>query len=152
MKEKYIKQLKKELSLPNKAKKEVVRDLNEVFLSAAEHGETERQVIQRLGTPKEFADSIAEQFGVDNTASKKKMGIISIFIAVVISVLSFSIHTIARLETPPEVAIGQAEAMTTIQIEGSGSFNASQIILMIGFAATIITVFLIVRFIRKYRR
>ena len=34
MKEQYIKQVEKELSLPHKAKKEVVRDLNEVFASA----------------------------------------------------------------------------------------------------------------------
>lgn len=72
MKEQYIKQVEKELSLPHKAKKEVVRDLNEVFASALEHGETEQQVIQRLGTPKEFADSTAEQFGIDNASSKKK--------------------------------------------------------------------------------
>lgn len=43
MKEQYIKQVEKELSLPHKAKKEVVRDLNEVFASALEHGETEQQ-------------------------------------------------------------------------------------------------------------
>ena len=53
MKEQYIKQVEKELSLTRKAKKEVVRDLNEVFASALEHGETEQQVIERLGTPKE---------------------------------------------------------------------------------------------------
>ena len=47
MKEQYIKQVEKELSLPHKAKKEVVRDL------------------------KEFADSTAEQFGIDNASSKK---------------------------------------------------------------------------------
>ena len=52
MKEQYIKQVEKELSLTRKAKKEVVRDLNEVFASALEHGETEQQVIERLGTPK----------------------------------------------------------------------------------------------------
>ena len=31
MKEQYIKQVEKELSLPRKAKKEVMRDLDEVF-------------------------------------------------------------------------------------------------------------------------
>ena len=61
MKEQYIKQVEKELSLTRKAKKEVVRDLNEVFASALEHGETEQQVIERLGTPKEFAENTAEQ-------------------------------------------------------------------------------------------
>ena len=67
MKEQYIKQVEKELNLSRKAKTEVVRDLNEIFASATEHGETEQQVIERLGTPKEFADSTAEQFGIDNS-------------------------------------------------------------------------------------
>ena len=74
MKERYIKQVEKELSLSHKVKKEVVRDLNEVFSSALEHGETEQQVIRRLGTPKEFADSTAEQFGIDNLVWKKGKG------------------------------------------------------------------------------
>ena len=38
MKEQYIKQVEKELSLPRKMKKEVVREWNEVFASAMEHG------------------------------------------------------------------------------------------------------------------
>ena len=46
MKEQYIKQVEKELSLPRKMKKEVVRDLNEVFASAMEHGETEQKNLQ----------------------------------------------------------------------------------------------------------
>ncbi len=89
MKEQYIKQVEKELSLPRKMKKEVVRDLNEVFASAMEHGETEQQIIQRLGTPKEFADSTAEQFGIDNNKSKKRNGIISTLVALVIAVAAF---------------------------------------------------------------
>ena len=50
MKEQYIRQVEKELNLSRKAKTEVVRDLNEIFNSAVEHGETEQQVIERLGT------------------------------------------------------------------------------------------------------
>ena len=101
MKEQYIKQVEKELSLPHKAKKEVVRDLNEVFASALEHGETEQQVIQRLGTPKEFADSTAEQFGIDNASSKKRKGIISALVALIVAVVAFSGYTacIGRLRT-----------------------------------------------------
>ena len=57
MKEQYIRQVEKELNLSRKAKTEVVRDLNEIFNSAVEHGETEQQVIERLGTPQEFANS-----------------------------------------------------------------------------------------------
>ena len=47
MKERYIKQVEKELSLSHKVKKEVVRDLKEAFDSALEHGETQQQVIRR---------------------------------------------------------------------------------------------------------
>lgn len=145
MKEQYIKQVEKELSLPHKAKKEVVRDLNEVFASALEHGETEQQVIQRLGTPKEFADSTAEQFGIDNASSKKRKGIIS-------AVVAFSIYAVTRLGKAPEGAIGQADATTNIQIESALGFDVLQIILAVGFAAAVIAVLLIIRTIHKNRR
>lgn len=52
MKEQYIRQVKKGLILPRSAKAEVVRDLQEIFASAAEHGESEQQVAERLGTPR----------------------------------------------------------------------------------------------------
>lgn len=57
MKERYIKQVKKEfgLCLSRKKRNEIIRDLNEIFASALEHGETEQQVIERLGTPNDFA-------------------------------------------------------------------------------------------------
>lgn len=149
MKEQYIKQVEKELSLPRKMKKEVVRDLNEVFASAMEHGETEQQVIQRLGTPKEFADSTAEQFGIDNTTLKKRNGIIS---TLVIAVAAFSVYAVAQSGKVPEGAIGQADATTNIQIEGAFAFDVSQILLTIGFVATAIAVLLIIRTIHKNRR
>ena len=147
MKEQYIKQVEKELSLPRKMKKEVVRDLNEVFASAMEHGETEQQIIQRLGTPKEFADSTAEQFGIDNTKSKKRNGIISTLATLVIAV-----YAVTQSGKVPEGAIGQADATTNIQVEGAFAFDISQILLAIGFAATAIAILLIIRTIHKNRR
>lgn len=54
MKEHYIKQVKKELLISRKQKNDVLRDLDEVFTSAMEHGETEQQVIERLGSPKDL--------------------------------------------------------------------------------------------------
>lgn len=149
MKEQYIKQVEKELSLPRKMKKEVVRDLNEVFASAMEHGETEQQIIQRLGTPKEFADSTAEQFGID---TKKRNGIISTLAALVIAAAAFSVYAVTQSEKVPEGAIGQADATTNIQIEGAFAFDISQILLAIGFAATAIALLLIIRTIHKNRR
>ena len=105
MKEQYIKQVEKELHLSRKEKMEVLRDLNEIFASAVEHGETEQQVIERLGTPKDFADSTAEQFGIDNTASQKRKGIISSVVALLIAVASFVIYATTKNGRTPEGVI-----------------------------------------------
>ena len=125
MKEQYIKQVEKELSLTRKAKKEVVRDLNEVFASALEHGETEQQVIERLGTPKEFAENTAEQLGIDSAAPQKRKGIISSVAALVVAVAAFVIYATTQSGKVPDGAIGQADAMTNIQVEGAFGFDAS---------------------------
>ena len=149
MKEQYIKQVEKELSLTRKAKKEVVRDLNEVFASALEHGETEQQVIERLGTPKEFAENTAEQLGIDSAAPQKRKGIIS---ALVVAVAAFVIYATTQSGKVPDGAIGQADAMTNIQVEGAFGFDASQIILAVGVIAVTIAIIQIIRTVRKNRR
>ena len=145
MKEQYIKQVEKELSLTRKAKKEVVRDLNEVFASALEHGETEQQVIERLGTPKEFAENTAEQLGIDSAAPQKRKGTSS-------SDAAFVIYATTQSGKVPDGAIGQADAMTNIQVEGAFGFDASQIILAVGVIAVTIAIIQIIRTVRKNRR
>ena len=152
MKEQYIKQVEKELSLTRKAKKEVVRDLNEVFASALEHGETEQQVIERLGTPKEFAENTAEQLGIDSAAPQKRKGIISSVAALVVAVAAFVIYATTKNGRTPEGVIGQADAMTNIQVEGAFRFDALQIILVIGVIAAAFAVIQIIRTVRKNRR
>lgn len=81
----YIKQVTRELSLPKRQKDEILRDLEEAFASAKEHGERDEEVIARLGTPKEFADNMREQLGVSGKVNKKKLAaILSTVLAVVI--------------------------------------------------------------------
>lgn len=150
MREKYIKQVQKELHIPYKAKKEVVRDLNEIFASALENGETEQQVIERLGSPKEFAESTAEQLGIDITALRKQKGGILGILALVIAVIAFVIYGTTRAEDVEPGAIGQADAMTNIQI--AGGFDVSMLILVIGVVATIFAVIQIIRYVNKNRR
>lgn len=152
MKEHYIKQVEKELIISRKAKKEVVRDLNEVFASALEHGETEQQVMERLGTPKEFADSIAEQFGIDQVARKKRNGILSGVVALVIAVVAFMIYAATKFGKAPDGAIGQANAMTNIQVVGTFGLDISILILAVGCIAALLAVVLMIRSIRKNRR
>jgi len=47
MKEQYMRQAKRQLKVPRRKKREILRDLEESFAPAAEHGETERQVLDR---------------------------------------------------------------------------------------------------------
>lgn len=151
MKEQYMRQVKKELHLSRKEKMEVLRDLNEIFASAVEHGETEQQVIERLGTPKDFADSTAEQFGIDNTASQKRKGIMASVAALLIAAVSFVIYATAKSGRTPEDAIGQADAMTNIQVQGLG-FGILQIILGVGVIAVAFAVIQIIRAVCKKRK
>ena len=152
MKEKYIKQVEKELHIPHKAKKEVIRDLNEIFVSALENGETEQQVIDRLGNPKEFAESTAEQLGFDITVLHKQKKIISSIVTLVIAAIAFIIYGTIRAGRIESGTIGQADAMTNIQIAGGFRIDISLIILLIGIIASIIAVIQIIRTINKKRR
>ncbi len=152
MKEQYIRQVKNELHISAKAKKEIVRDLNEIFSSAMEHGENEQQVIERLGTPKEFADSTAEQFGIDNAATGKRKEIISFVVALLVAITAFIVYGVSKIGKAPEGAIGQADAMTSIQIEGAFAFNASQVILAVGIIAVVLAAIQMILAARKSRR
>ena len=120
MKQQYIRRVKKALNLPREQKAEVLRDLDEAFASALEHGETERQVIERLGTPDEFAGCIHEQLGIacpDRRGLKRR---ICIALTALVSAIAFAIAFFMHAERPSQNIIGQADAMTNMQIVGSG--------------------------------
>jgi len=52
----------------------------------------------------------------------------------------------------PDGAIGQADAMTNIQVEGTFGFDASQVILVVGIIAVTFAVIQIIRTVRHNRR
>lgn len=152
MKEQYMRQVEKELHLPRREKDEVLRDLEEIFASATEHGETAQQVMERLGTAKEFADSTAAQFGVDNAAPKRRRTVFSCVAALLVAVAAFALGAAAKMGAAPAGAIGQADAMTGIQIAGAFAFDASQLLLAIGVVAALLAVFSLLRLLRGNRR
>ncbi len=154
MKERYIKQVKKEfgLCLSRKKRNEIIRDLNEIFASALEHGETEQQVIERLGTPNDFAKNTIDQFDANNTAPKRKRGIISSAIFLLVAVVAFSIFTIAQFGKAPNNAIGAADAMTNIQVEGAFGIDIAKMMLVIGLVAIVIAIIQIIRTLNNSRR
>lgn len=152
MKEQYMKQAEKELHLPRKVKKDIIRDLNEIFDSALENGETEQQVIDRLGTPEEFAESIAEQSGIDLVASKKCREIILSVIVLAVAVIAFVLYGTIQAGNMPQGAIGQADAVTSLKIDGTLGIDLSVVLLVIGIAAAVAAVTQIIRSIGKNRR
>lgn len=151
MKEEYIKQVSKNLHISQKTKREVIRDLNEIFDSALENGETEHQIIERLGAPKEFAENVSGQTENKGYFTGNVKQIISVAAAICIAVISFVLYGITHAETVPKDAIGQANSMTNIQVEGSG-IDIPCIILTIGIIAIVFAVFQLIRMIVKIRR
>ena len=72
MRRQYIQRVKRALCLSKEEKQEMIRDLQELFDSAVEHGETEEEVIARLGSPKEYVYHIHEQLGKMDEIQKRR--------------------------------------------------------------------------------
>ena len=145
--ENYIRQVKKALAVSGRVKKEVLRDLKEIFASAREHGESEEQVIDRLGSPEEFADNINEQMGVSRTERfrlrrRRQIAIISVF-----AVLALAMGLLLRFSPVPEDAIGYSDSMTSIKIESAG-LDIQMLLVVMGIAAMAVAVIMAVRYRR----
>ena len=149
MREQYVRQVQKELSVPRKLKKEILRDLNEAFDSAAEHGETEEQVTRRLGTPKDFAENIEENSGFRRQHRK---GFAGICCFCGIALVCFFAAWITRAPALPENVIGQADAATTILVKSALPFDLSSVFLAIGLIAAAAAVVRIIGFARGKKR
>ena len=149
MKEKYIKQVKKRLAVPSSKRKTVLQDLEKTFASAAEHGETEQQVIARLGTPEQFAAGIEEKLGIDRKKRLKTRTIIWTTICLVVAVIGFSVYLTIQQEMIGAIGIiGGADGPTAIIVSGSG-IDVPLVMLMIAAAAVVLAVIGIVRYLLK---
>lgn len=108
----YIRCVRRQL--PRKLRREVLRDLEEIFASAAEHGESEAVVIERLGPPEAFAQSVCEPLAAPRRRKFLWPALLCTFAACALA---------AGLWLRPRVdgtIIGQADAMTTIRIVRQG--------------------------------
>lgn len=150
MKKQYIRQVRKDLHIPRSAKTEVVRDLQEIFASAAEHGESEQQVAERLGTPREFDDRTAEQFGFDPAARRRRNRLLQIAISLAVAA-AFALYAAAAAQRVPPGAIGQADAMTNIRVEGAG-FDVTLLLLAAGILAAAFAILQLIRSAHSGRR
>ena len=151
MKEKYIKQVKKRLAVPSSKRKTVLQDLEKTFASAAENGETEQQVISRLGTPEQFAAGIEEQLGVNRQKLLKTRTVVWTIIWLVVAVVGFLVYLTIRQQQELNGAlgiIGGADGPTAIIVSGPG-IDVPLVMLMIAAAAVVLAVIGIVRYLLK---
>lgn len=115
MKQEYIQQVGRALPLPGKQKREVLRDLEELFASAAEHGESEAQVLDRLGSPEEYAKEVLDQTSYVPKPGKAALGLALSALVCGVCLALFLWSQSGRL---PENAIGGAVGSTGIQVAG----------------------------------
>ena len=111
MKEEYIRRVKGHLPLPRQQKREVLQDLEEIFASAGEHGESEAQVLDRLGSPEEYAKEVLAQIGYAPRPGKAALGLALSALVCGVCLALFLWSQSGRL---PEDAIGGAVSSTNI--------------------------------------
>lgn len=138
-KEKYIKSVKRKLNVPYDLKASVLEELREAFDSAKEHGESENDLINRLGTPKEFVNDVIKNADLTDEQKKyikQRKNIIKVIIAFIIADAAFMGYYIYQRMSMGNV-IGYANGSTNIQVIG-GSENIVLILLYTAFFAVIV--------------
>ncbi|MBR6790103.1 MAG: sodium ion-translocating decarboxylase subunit beta [Oscillospiraceae bacterium] len=149
MKKKYLKKVKS--LLPRRLRAEVLRDLEEIFDSAAEHGETAEEVADRLGCPCDFAREAALQLGTDLDKRKKKRRIASVLVSGILAVILGFLHMIIRLKREHAASIGiigGADGPTAIFISGPG-IDLSSLLLPAAIIAAFVCVLLLGGHLKK---
>lgn len=142
MKDKYIRQTLKKMNVPFVKKKDIARDLEEIFASAAEHGESEEEVIARLGTPQEYAAGFSGQFGV----GRSKGRIVCIVLTAVVSLGAFFLSLLTKTASVQASlgdhasvgVIGGADGPTSIWVT-SAQRDPSAVFLWVGILALALT-------------
>lgn len=153
MGERYIKQVNRKLKLSRSRRKEIIHDLEELFAEATACGETEEKVIERLGTPEEYARECLTNLQDEIEKVKKfRNRIILMIVTFVIAFVCMFPYISVHLHNVPADAIGYADAGTGIYlVEKSGIFN-EYVLFGVGILLVIIDVILMFISINKSRK
>lgn len=143
----YIRRVKRALILPRRQKAEILRDLSEIFTSAREHGESDAQIIARLGAPELFAREAQAPFGCEYA---RRRAVVEWALAVMLILAALFMLLLLALSRPADPSIiGGADAMTAIVV--SSPVDARLIETIIGIAALAAAILLMLRRIFKKR-
>ena len=116
MREQYIRRVRRCLHLGPRHKKEILRDLEEIFDAALEHGEPAGQVVLRLGSPEAYARSLEEQL-----VPKARMAVrrgLTVAIPALLGLAALVLYGTTWVWGIPAQAIGFAQGTTGIQLQG----------------------------------
>ena len=138
----YIRQVERNLRLPRGKKREVLRDLREIFDSAREHGESDADVIDRLGSAAAYADTVSAPL-----SGKRRAGFALPAAVLALAVVLIAVFLAAQAGRPPENVIGQADAMTQIRVTGGA--DLAPVFLAAGLLAAAAAAVLFVLRIRR---
>jgi hypothetical protein len=116
MRETYMRQVKKHLHVGPRRKREILRDLEEIFDSALEHGELAGQVILRLGPPEAYARSLGSQLLSKGHVTIRRG--LTVAIPVLLGLAALVLYGISQMWGIPAQAIGFAQGTTGIQLQG----------------------------------
>ncbi len=117
-----------------------------MFASALAHGDTEAAVIQRLGPAKAFAQSVSDRPAMGKR--QQVVWILGILLFGLCALVALGIFIWIQLQGSPAGVIGQADAMTTIQVRG-GRFSLPALLLPLGALALVGAVLLIWQYRRR---
>lgn len=135
MKKRYIRQVAGRLCFSRRRNREILRDLEEIFAAAQEHGEGGEQVLERLGTPAEYVHNLEMQLGQDGAARRQKRRGLCLAVSAVLAAVSLTAYALSRACRLPEDAIGFAQGSTDITV--TGSVDVSFLLAAVGAAALI---------------
>lgn len=119
LKDKFKQEVRKNLVIYGKRKREILFDLDEIFEQAKELGESEETLISRLGSGKEYAYAIQRELGIDADAKKRTQTIIAIITVLAIFAIALTLCLVIKGGMPPSDSIGFADGSTQIEIVGA---------------------------------
>lgn len=141
------KRVKRELPVPAKRKQEILRDSNEFFDSAAEHGESEEPVIERPDDPAACRRECAPK-----RAGIGKKGKIACGLLLFGALLCFLLSALIHAAQTPDGIIGWADASTDIVVAGNAPLNYFLLFLILGSVLALFPVLMLIRIISKRKR
>lgn len=143
----YIKEVRRYLSLDRAQKDEIERDLREMFAAAEEHGESFDELSERLGSPREYAARVCEQFG--KKPKKRMLPLAAAIAALAAAVAAAAVCIVAAvLRERDKSVIGYADGMTAIELKPS-EFDPTALILITAAIAAAAAVAVICAHIRR---